>query len=250
VDVEHDGAAIDTDDDRDEVHLAGHQARELAGRRKQHAHTSNVGNRRVEHGSLRRMDDLIEALAARRGHFLLESGHHGELWLDLDALFARPARVAPFVAELASRLSARGAEVVCGPLVGGAFVAQAVAAQLDVECSWTECVAESSGDGLYATRYRVPDALRDRLRRRTVAIVDDVINAGSATRATLADLRACGARVVAVGALLVLGSRAAELAAAEGLVLESVAALDNTLWEPEQCPLCAAGVALDSRTAA
>jgi orotate phosphoribosyltransferase len=191
------------------------------------------------------MDDLIEALAARHGHFLLESGHHGELWLDLDALFAWPARVAPFVAELASRLSACGAEVVCGPLVGGAFVAQAVAAQLDVECSWTERVAGPSGDGLYAARYRVPDALRDRLRGRTVAIVDDVINAGSATRATLADLRACGARVVAVGALLVLGSRAAELAAAEGLVLESVAALDNALWEPEECPLCAAGVALE-----
>ena len=36
-------------------------------------------------------DRLIEALPARRGHFRLESGHHGELWLNLDALFARPA---------------------------------------------------------------------------------------------------------------------------------------------------------------
>jgi orotate phosphoribosyltransferase len=191
------------------------------------------------------MDDLIEALAARRGHFLLESGHHGELWLDLDALFARPARVAPLVAALAQRLSAVGAEVVCGPLVGGAFVAQAVAGQLDVECAWTERVAGSPEDGLYTASYRVPGALRERVRGRSVAIVDDVINAGSATRATLADLRACGAQVVALGALLVLGSGARELAAAEGLVLESVAALSNKLWAPEECPLCAAGVALE-----
>jgi orotate phosphoribosyltransferase len=190
------------------------------------------------------MDDLIAALAARRGHFLLESGHHGELWLDLDALFARPARVAPFVAQLARQLSAVGADVVCGPLVGGAFVAQAVAAQLDVECAWTERAAAASGDGLYSASYGVPDALRERLRGQSVAIVDDVINAGSATRATLADLRACGARVVVVGALLVLGSGAAELAAAEGLALESVAAMDNTIWAPAHCPLCAAGVAL------
>src|SRR3954470_7526477 len=90
---------------------------------------SNVGALVLRHGSLRRMDDLVAALAARRGHFLLESGHHGELWLDLDALFAQPARVAPFVADLAERLSGCGAEVVCGPLVGGAFVAQAVAPQ-------------------------------------------------------------------------------------------------------------------------
>ena len=190
-------------------------------------------------------DELIEALAARRGHFQLESGHHGELWLDLDALFARPARVAPFVAELAAQLSVCGADVVCGPLVGGAFVAQAVAERLGIEASWTERVAAPSGGGLYAARYRIPDTLRDRVRDRSVAVVDDVINAGSATRATIADLRACAARPVALGALLVLGDGAAQLAGAEGLALASVAALANVLWAPADCPLCAAGVELE-----
>ena len=190
-------------------------------------------------------DGLIEALAARRGHFRLESGHHGELWLDLDALFARPARLAPFVAELAERLSGCGAEVVCGPLVGGAFVAQAVADQLGIEASWTERVAAPSGGGLYAARYRVPEALRDRLRDRSVAVVDDVVNAGSATRATIADLRACDARPIALGALLVLGEGAALLARAERLGLASVATLANAIWEPGDYPLCAAGVELE-----
>jgi len=191
------------------------------------------------------MDDLIDALSARRGHFRLESGHHGELWLDLDALFARPARLAPFLDRLARQLAPHGAEVVCGPLVGGAFVAQAIAAQGALECVWTERVTGPSGDGLYSARYRVPDPLRGRLGGRTVAIVDDVVNAGSATRATLADLRECGARPIAIGALLVLGSGAADLAAAEGLALERVAALPNALWAPPDCPLCAAGVPLD-----
>jgi orotate phosphoribosyltransferase len=190
------------------------------------------------------MDDLIDALSARRGHFRLESGHHGELWLDLDALFARPARVAPFVERLARQLAPHGAELVCGPLVGGAFVAQAIAAQNGLECAWTERVTGPSGDALYSARYRVPDPLRARLRNRTVAIVDDVINAGSATRATLADLRECGARPSAIGALLVLGSGAADLATAAGLALESVAALPNALWAPADCPLCAAAVPL------
>jgi orotate phosphoribosyltransferase len=191
------------------------------------------------------MDDLIEALSARRGHFRLESGHHGELWLDLDALFVRPAHVAPFVGRLAEQLSQLGLEVICGPLVGGAFVAQAIASQLGLECSWTERVTGASGDALYSARYRIPGPLRERLRGRNVAIVDDVINAGSATRATLIDLRECGARPVAIGALLVLGPGAADLAAAEGLALESVAKLANTLWAPADCPLCAAGVALE-----
>jgi orotate phosphoribosyltransferase len=190
-------------------------------------------------------DGLIEALDARRGHFRLESGHHGELWLDLDGLFARPARLTPFVAELAEQLSACGADVVCGPLVGGAFVAQAVAERLGLEASWAERVAAPSGPDLYAARYRIPDALRDRVRGRSVAIVDDVVNAGSATRATIADLRACEARPVALGALLVLGEGAARLAGEEGLMLASVAALPNAIWAPADCPLCEAGVALE-----
>ena len=191
-------------------------------------------------------DELIGVLAARRGHFRLESGHHGELWLDLDALFARPARLAPFVADLAEQLAGCGADVVCGPLVGGAFVAQALAERFAIEASWTERVPAPSGGGRYAARYRIPEALRDRLRGRSVAVVDDVVNAGSATRATIADLRACDARPIALGALLVLGEGAAQLARAEGLALASVAALANAIWEPADCPLCAAGVELET----
>src|SRR3954467_13518058 len=40
--------------------------------------------------------DLLRLIAMRRGHFEFESGKHGETWLDLDALFARPEAVQPF----------------------------------------------------------------------------------------------------------------------------------------------------------
>jgi hypothetical protein len=45
-------------------------------------------------------EKLLELLSARRGHFVLESGHHGNLWLDLDSLFLRPARLRPFARNL------------------------------------------------------------------------------------------------------------------------------------------------------
>jgi hypothetical protein len=38
---------------------------------------------------------------------------------------------------------------VCGPLVGGAFLAQATAAALDVEFAFTERVMPAVPDGLY-----------------------------------------------------------------------------------------------------
>ncbi len=189
--------------------------------------------------------ELLNLIAARNGHFRLESGHHGSLWLDLDPLFVRPGRLRRFVAALADRLARHGVEAVCGPLTGGAFLAQSVAAALDVEFYYTERVVPAQRDALYAVTYRLPGGLRERVRGKSVAVVDDVVNAGSALRGTVAELRACGARPAAAGALLVLGSAAASWCAGQGLPLETIAALPNEIWAPAECPLCAAGEPLE-----
>lgn len=76
-------------------------------------------------------------------------------------------------------------------------------------------------------------------------MVDDVINAGSAARSTLATLRDGQADPVAIGALLALGTAASALTAEQGLALEAVDRLDNTLWAPKDCPPCTAGEALE-----
>ena len=92
--------------------------------------------------------------------------------------------LAPFTTRLADQLAAAAApQAVCGPLLGGALVAHAVATALDVGLYVAAPVAPAFGaKGLYRTRYRVPDAVRDRLEGRTVAVVGDVVNAGSAAR--------------------------------------------------------------------
>jgi orotate phosphoribosyltransferase len=189
-------------------------------------------------------EKLLELLSVRHGHFVLESGHHGNLWLDLDSLFLRPANLRPFARDLARRLGGHGIEAVVGPLVGGAFVAQMVAAELDVRFAFAERRVDDRG-----VTYVIPDAFYDHLHARTVAIVDDAINAGSATRATFAALTVLGARPVAVGALLILGETALSFFAANRLAVESIARLANELWEPAACPLCAAGVPLSSPSA-
>ena len=81
----------------------------------------------------------------------------------------------------------------------------------------------------------------------TKYIVDDVINAGSATRGAVADLELCGAHLVAVGAFLVLGDSAAIFAASKDVPLETLSHLrESALWEPASCPLCASGTPLES----
>jgi orotate phosphoribosyltransferase len=191
---------------------------------------------------------LLRLLNARQGHFRLESGHHGNLWLDLDRLFVRPVEVQPFAGELARRLSPYGLAAICGPLVGGALVAQMVAAALDLEFYYTERHVHSRPDALYSVEYRLPDSLGKLLRGKAVAVVDDAISAGSALRGTLAALRACGAQPAAAGALLVLGAVAPAFCAGQKLPLERIADLPAELWPPADCPLCAAQIPLEDVT--
>src|SRR5256885_1175192 len=78
-------------------------------------------------------------MARRSGHFRFESGHHGDRWLEPDLLLWRPTALRPFAIALAQRLLRRQRfEVVCGPLTGGAFLAQMVAEQCDAAFAFAE----------------------------------------------------------------------------------------------------------------
>ena len=189
--------------------------------------------------------DLFSMVSGRRGHFRLESGHHSQLWFDLDPLFADPRRIDPLVESLTATIRPYGVDAVCGPLLGGAFLAQLIARALAVEFAFTERVAPSQRDGFYRVEYRLPAALGERLRGKRVAIVDDVMSAGSALRGTFAALQTYEAIPVVAGALLLLGSAGADFFAAHGVPVEAVGRESYTLWLPTDCPLCQASVPVE-----
>jgi len=190
-------------------------------------------------------DELTSLLSARRGHFQLESGHHSDMWLEIDTLFVHPVRLRPFARALALRLALHEVEAVCGPVLGGALLAQMVAIELDLEFFHAERTVAPRADALFSAKYHVPDRVRGWLAGKRVSIVDAVISAGSAVRATFEDLVACGARPVAIGSLLVMGYAAQSLAASQGVPLETIATLPRHMWEPNDCPLCAANLTLE-----
>ena len=181
----------------------------------------------------------------RRGHFRLESGHHGALWLDLDPLFSNPRRIEPFVTRLASNLRRYEVDYVCGPLLGGAFLAQLIAAARGLEFLFTERIEPDDADGLFQVRYELPRGFIPRVRGKRIAIVDDVMSAGSALRGTFAELEAHGARTVVAGALLVLGTTGESFFRGRSVAVEAVARDRYELWPPAECPLCAAGTPLE-----
>jgi orotate phosphoribosyltransferase len=203
------------------------------------SHPSKVPNKRNFEA------EVLDLFAARREHFQFESGHHGDLWLDIPPAYLRPQRLRPFAAELARLIAARDVDAVCGPLVEGAFLAQMVAEELSAEFYFAEQFARPLADSLFPIGYRIPETLRGALPGKRVVVIDDVINAASAVRGAIEDLKACGARIVGIGALMTLGSVASAFAASKGVPLDALAHIpNNALWEPSSCPLCASGTPL------
>jgi orotate phosphoribosyltransferase len=190
-------------------------------------------------------DDLLSLVRGRQGHFRLESGHHGDLWFELETLCLRSREITPFAAQLAARLAKHNVEAVCGPLVEGAFVALLVSLELGCDFTYAERFADATREELYPVEYRLPGSLRSAVKGKRVAIVNDVINAGSAVRGALSDLQSLGASVVAIGALLALGDTIVDLAAAHYIPLELLKQIPNNLWTPSECPLCAEGKPLE-----
>src|SRR5262249_930671 len=83
--------------------------------------------------------------------------------------------------ELARRLSLHRVDAVVGPLVGGAFAAQAVAAELGVDFAFAERLPQGGGAG-----YRIPDPLARALAANPVPILHHPINPPFPTRPTAA----------------------------------------------------------------
>lgn len=168
----------------------------------------------------------------RSGHFVFESGDHGDTWLALDELVSDPGELRHRAGELAGLLAGYGPDLVCGPLEGGAFVAQWVAAALEARFTYSRREPRRR----YVTPTEVP------VLGTRVALVDDAVNLGSATIATAHELTGRGAEVVVLGSLLACLPNGPRVGARLGVPQVYLAEVDSRVWPAAQCPLCRAGV--------
>lgn len=179
----------------------------------------------------------------RRGHFAYESGDHGDTWLTLELLFADPAWLQRAATQLADRIRGFQADLVCGPLVGGALVAQPVAAALGAGFVYAERQPDARSGGV---QYALPKSVHSMLPGRRTVIVDDVINAGSATLACARAVEALGGVVAGAAGLIIRNSADVVLSEKLGVPAECLHSVAWNIWPARECPLCKSGQPLDS----
>jgi orotate phosphoribosyltransferase len=167
----------------------------------------------------------------RRGHFVLSSGRHADLYLQSAVVLQWPT-----VAEALGRALAdpwRGeVDVVVGPAMGGVVIGHEVARALGVRMVFTE---RSGGAMTLRRSFEVGAGER-------ALIVENVVTTGGSALEVADLLRDAGAGVAGLATIV------DRLPAGSSLPLpyRALARVDAAAWIPEECPVCQAGRAPES----
>ena len=181
------------------------------------------------------------------GHFDFGNGYHGRLYLNPHQLFRYPSTIWRFAQDLIDVLPAsivQDAEVVAGPVMGGALLAHTVAGLLDSRQHLTRprtIFAPFSVDancGQTLSRF-----YQQQIRGRNVLIVDDVLNTGQTLARCVELVRAGGGTVIATAEIYDRMEAVVRLDV-PNYPLAEYKAPEN--YAAGECPLCASGVPVNT----
>jgi orotate phosphoribosyltransferase len=185
------------------------------------------------------LDHFRQTGAMLEGHFELSSGLHSDRYFQCALVLSQPRRAGALALAFAERFNLE-VDVVVGPAMGAVVWAQEVGRALDRRAMFTERVG-----GVMTLRrgFRFEQGER-------CLVVEDVLTTGGSAREALEVVRAHGGLPVGVGSMI--NRSGGNPFEDEPLPLTCLAEVEVQVWEPAECPLCAAGgtaVKPGSRTA-
>lgn len=180
-------------------------------------------------------------------HFVYTKGGHGSEYVNKDALFMYPADFSKLCSMIADEFrdmfGAPLPEVVLGPAVGGALVAQQVAYHLGANSRTkpTAIYADKEGGGFVLNR-----GYDSVVPGKKILIVEDILNTGGSVKQVVELARAHGGEVIGVGAICNRGDvRIVDIGKPPKLY--SVVAIKMGVWHAEACPFCANGMPINTK---
>jgi len=179
-------------------------------------------------------DELLDLYrrsgALLEGHFRLTSGLHSPGYLQCALVLQHPRHAEALGRAIADRVGELGATVVLSPALGGVVIGQEVGRALGVRAIFAE-----RQDGTLALRRGFTLAATDR-----VLVVEDVMTTGGSTRETIEVAKAAGGQVVGTASIVDRSGGTIRFDVPFTALLE----IALPTYEPEQCPLCAQGLAV------
>ena len=174
-------------------------------------------------------NEIIEVMERRgavlRGHFVLSSGRHSDLFVQKFRVLEDPRLAQRFGESIAAEFG-NDFDVVAAPAVGAVVLGFSAALAAGTRFVF----AERAGDDLAFRRGFHIDP------HERVLVVEDVITTGGSAKEVVDLVRSAGGEVVGVGALIDRGDpvRPPDL----GASLKALIRLDVASWAPSECPLC------------
>jgi orotate phosphoribosyltransferase len=139
------------------------------------------------------LEALLESSGAvLRGHFILTSGRHSDVYFEKFRVLERPDVLSALCAEIASHYSATDFDFVAGPTTGGIIIAFEVGRLMGLPTRYVESV-----DGVKQLRRNASVEPGSR-----VLLVDDVMTTGLSLREASDALEALGAKVTGIAVLI------------------------------------------------
>ncbi len=175
-------------------------------------------------------EELRSYLAASgaflEGHFLLSSGLHSPNYVQCAQALKNPVWAGRMGAALAAGWSGARPDLVLSPAMGGLIIGHEVARAFGVDFIFTE---RENNVMTLRRGFRIPAG-------KKVVIVEDVFTTGKSTLETAASAAAAGAEIA--GAMSVINRMGERTLPFPAL---SLLRLGLTTYQPDKCPLCAAG---------
>lgn len=163
-----------------------------------------------------------------RGHFLLTSGLHSDIYLQSAKVLEHPEHAEALCRELARPFASDRVDVVVAPAIGGILVAYEVARALGARALF----AEREGGAMQLRR-----GFQIRPGERCL-VVEDVITTGGSTREVIRMVEEAGGILVGVGSLIDRSGGAVTFPVKKA----ALATLTVPTYKPEDCPLCKNGL--------
>ena len=174
------------------------------------------------------LDLFRKSGALLEGHFRLSSGLHSNRYLQSALVLQHPDFAEALGAALAERVRHLQPTVIISPALGGIVIGQEVARALGVRAIFAE-----RQEGKLVLRRGFSMASTDR-----AVVVEDVVTTGGSTRETIDVATGAGAEVAGAASIIDRGNDAS---ARLGLPLYALVKLEVPTYQPEACPMCAAG---------